>query len=560
MYSKIPRHLEQVHYSEVEVAKILILPKNSKSRKSAWKLIANKGDHAHNQVVRTEKKGIMLSTYRMGKRGNQDVADYLPCVDCLGTYKRNDLWKHQKTCVAASKTKCGKGSAQGSGRLMIATSTVTSMDKLTVAMKDDLITCIVKEDELIKKFGAALQEKYGGNAHLRSMVTGKMRELARLVENSREEAGIRTLKELLHPQAFDQVKRCVRSLTGYNEASCSYKNPSLAMKIGTSLKKCALICLTEGLKSGKRADEDDARRYLELHNAEFKSITSKAKENLELKRYNKAQTLPLFEDVHCINSFISNEAKKCKEQAASVSTYVKMAKLNLAAVILFNRKRSGEAERITITNYRNGLALKGDDVDQEIVKQLSPVEQKLIGDLKRVELRGKRGRKVPILLTKEMVENLNFMLAMREQFETRCSDDFMFARPGNSEFPYRGHEVLKQLALEAGCKRPDLITSTKLRKHLATMSIALNIGEDLQDHLANFMGHDIRIHRHFYRMPMGLMEKAKLSQILSAVNNGQILKYKGKNLEDINVYSEGKCKCQLFCKLLPPWQRSLCFW
>ena len=65
LYSKIARHLEQVHYNEVEVAKILVLPKKSKARMEAWKLLANKGDFAHNQEARTENKGMILPAYRM---------------------------------------------------------------------------------------------------------------------------------------------------------------------------------------------------------------------------------------------------------------------------------------------------------------------------------------------------------------------------------------------------------------------------------------------------------------------------------------------------------------
>ena len=61
------------------------------------------------------------------------------------------------------------------------------------------------------------------------------------------------------------------------------------------------------------------------------------------------------------------------------------------------------------------------------------------------------------------------MIQMREAL-TPCTnydeDDYLFARPGNAEFPYKGHIALSELVREAACERPDLLTSTRLRKHL----------------------------------------------------------------------------------------------
>ena len=52
------------------------------------------------------------------------------------------------------------------------------------------------------------------------------------------------------------------------------------------------------------------------------------------------------------------------------------------------------------------------------------------------------------------------------------------------------------------------------------------------------MGHDIRIHRQFYRMPTSLIQKARVAQLLTAVNAGDIQKYSGKSLDDVDVHTE----------------------
>ena len=54
------------------------------------------------------------------------------------------------------------------------------------------------------------------------------------------------------------------------------------------------------------------------------------------------------------------------------------------------------------------------------------------------------------------------------------------------------------------------------------------------------MGHDIRIHRQFYRLPLSILQKAKVAQVLQVINSGNIAKYKGQMFEDIDVNEEGK--------------------
>ena len=44
-----------------------------------------------------------------------------------------------------------------------------------------------------------------------------------------------------------------------------------------------------------------------------------------------------------------------------------------------------------------------------------------------------------------------------------------------------------------------------------------------QDQLASFLGHDIRVHRSFYRRPIEIVEKAKVAKILLAAYKGVCL-------------------------------------
>ena len=50
---------------------------------------------------------------------------------------------------------------------------------------------------------------------------------------------------------------------------------------------------------------------------------------------------------------------------------------------------------------------------------------------------------------------------------------------------------------------------------------------------------DIRIHCSFYRLPDNLLEAAKVTKVLHAVNEGEIEKWKDKDFNEINFDPEG---------------------
>jgi hypothetical protein len=70
---------------------------------------------------------------------------------------------------------------------------------------------------------------------------------------------------------------------------------------------------------------------------------------------------------------------------------------------------------------------------------------------------------------------------------------------------------------------------------LGTLMQALNLTEDEQDIVAKFMGHDIRIHRQFYRLTDSVLEAAKVTKVLAALNTGRLA-----SMESMTVDENGK--------------------
>lgn len=75
------------------------------------------------------------------------------------------------------------------------------------------------------------------------------------------------------------------------------------------------------------------------------------------------------------------------------------------------------------------------------------------------------------------------------------------------------------------------------------MSQVLNLHENEADQLADFLGHDIRVHRQYYRLLQGTLQLAKMSKMLLAVEKGTLSQYKGQILDDIAIDPEGMDTC-----------------
>lgn len=59
------------------------------------------------------------------------------------------------------------------------------------------------------------------------------------------------------------------------------------------------------------------------------------------------------------------------------------------------------------------------------------------------------------------------------------------------------------------------------------------------DQLANFLGHDIRIHHEIYRLPDKTLQFAKISKVLMALEQGRLVDFHGKSLDEIKIDPNG---------------------
>ena len=251
-------------------------------------------------------------------------------------------------------------------------------------------------------------------------------------------------------------------------------------------------------------------------------ISSHALDKLHERKWNQPDSLPKNEDVRRVSETLEydmREAMEDLEHAPSADSYTRLAQTTLAAIILFNRRRPGETSRLKVDTY-----LKRDNsVNQDMLEHFSPLEKELCRSLGYVEVRGKRGRRVPMMLTAKIQAAIDLLVTVREAVGISDDCPYIFVAPMGGvnadaiPVPLRGTDCVRKVAERTGAAN---VTATKNQKHLATMMQLVQLSENEMDIVAKFMGHDIRVHKDFYRLPDKTVDVAKVTKLLMVTDKG----------------------------------------
>ncbi|KAL6466660.1 hypothetical protein MHYP_G00244640 [Metynnis hypsauchen] len=537
-YAKMARHLEHAHQDKSDVAKALSFPKGSKQRKTQLDYIRNRGNYAHNAAVMESGKGKLVPFKRPPKevQGN----DFMHCAYCQGLFTRKVLWRHIRSCrlrPGSVAPKPGKNRVQSMCTYTGPVPSTISKQLWGVisAMNPDPITNIVKNDQVIIDVGQHLLNKGGTSAKNQQSVREKMREMGRLIRNARKVTTLKKMEDLINPKKYMETVKAVKLTCGYDSETNKFLIPSLANKLGNTLVKVSKLLKAQGLISNNDKLVKNASEFQDVHQEKWNElISATALRNIREAKWNVPTLMPFTEDVQKMHAYLTqvqDEWYYSLSESLSTKAWMELAKVCLAQIILFNRRREGEVASMPLSAFSSRDT---SDPHEDVDWALSEVEKKLCRHFSRIVIRGKRGRPVPILLTPKMLGALELLVKHREACGVLKDNGYMFARP-EAMTHFRGSDCIRSFAKECGAKCPQSLTSTRLRKHAATLSTVLNMTDTEMDQLANFLGHDIRIHREFYRLPEKTLQLAKISKVLMALEQGRLAEFHGKNLDEIGI-------------------------
>jgi hypothetical protein len=229
------------------------------------------------------------------------------------------LWRHAKDCKLKP---CGSSEKdhqrQDKALLPILKSVLEPykkdiLDSLQADKQAD-ISHVVKNDPLVNQFGQRLYIRCRKHAHLHQYVKQKLRELGRFLICARENRSIHTLQDCISPGHFNIVCEAVRSVCQFQHEEGSFKIPSLSLKLGHSLAKCARIVRSNAQKAGDADLKKEAEGFLDLYRDDWNDeVSCTALQDLPVARY-KVMRLPLAKDLQKLPACLqqkANEALAC---------------------------------------------------------------------------------------------------------------------------------------------------------------------------------------------------------------------------------------------------------
>ncbi|CAH0555105.1 unnamed protein product [Brassicogethes aeneus] len=439
-----------------------------------------------------------------------------------GYYARKTLRRHAKRCFFNKLEKTIKTRHhQSEGHTLMSThfgvNDPLRTSGILKTLKADEISLVAKKDkticEVARKYIKSHKEK-----HLISVARRNMRRLARLVIEARkiENNNSLTLVSLLHPSKFKVIVQATKIISCYDNKNCVFKSPSLAMQMGTLLKAALdtaySVKLQVNIDSTKLRIFDVMKKLIEREWAT--EISTEANHNLNLNLFNKPTLMPVAEDLSKMKKYfdnlISTSIEKLQADNKNESAYKILNEVTYCSLLMFNRRRVGELQRIPLNIY---ISNKNNKPSGEFERLLSPSEIILIKRLKRIVIKGKRGRGVPVLFDTLTQKGIDIAINHRHNFFSE-PNLYLFGLCQTDTCISGYHVFRKHVSIGLGdTSKVVSLTSTKLRKHLATISQILKMGQQDLEQLATFMGHTTKTHNEWYRLPSDVYQTAKVAKL-----------------------------------------------
>ncbi|XP_077256678.1 uncharacterized protein LOC143894360 [Temnothorax americanus] len=519
LQSKIGRHLETVHKNEEEVKKFAILPKGNKERQKIIGLFRRKGAYLYNTDP-TYNKGKLIVCRRPTESKKRTARDFICCGGCKGSFTKNNIRHHFKECTQKAIGRSVKILGRKvEGRIHQCANSILRNVVFPVLKEDDIIR-LIRYDELLIIYGNKLCVKYK-HQHQQDMIRARLRLLGRFLQALKTiNKKVTDFFSIYHPSIYDDCITAVNQVAGLNISTKVYAVPSVASRLGTLIKQIRNLAIAECIKRNTFEKEQDIENYLKLLQEDFHVSVNKTVEEsiLQAKRH-QLQDLPSLEDIKLLHSFLQLNRRKAFNQLSEIftfNTWRQLAQFTLISVQVFNRRRAGEIERITVDDYKHQEGIN-EQTNPDLYKSLSHEARSVANKYVRFVIRGKLGRSVPVLLDDEMKCCVDLILRYRKEANIPQGNPYVFALPGydKKRFKYlRACDLLRTYSLDCGAKMPLRLRGTKLRKHIATKCITLNLSDPDITQLANYLGHERSIHMQHYRQSIPQLEIVKISRLL----------------------------------------------
>lgn len=541
LQTKFARHLELKHKTEADVQKFIHIKKGTHERAKIIAAIRNYGNLLHN-THNELNTGVFITVRQRQAKYRKTAEDYICCTNCKGFYSKLTIRLHYIKCKTTHKKGVREITVMGR-RLTgyIHTSANETLRKIVFpVLRDDAITRCIKYDELIILFGNRLCERYT-NTHQHDMIRAQLRLLGRYklaLQHINKE--IHDFQLLFHPKNFNLAVKALRIVAKWDISIMWFKTPAVANMLTTLLKKCATTLKAECIKKQDYEKKQDVDDFMTLWHEEVPTVINKKaiEDQIKYKRAKKV-ILPSKQDIKLLHDYLKKQCEASLyilEKNFDLSSWKTLTECTLILIQIFNRRRAGEIERLTIADYKNQETLDK-NVNPDLYEKLSEESQQYAKKFARITIRGKLGRTVPVLLNAIVIKSIDTILKYRKKAGIKPDNEYIFSVPNANKFKkkyLRACPLMRKFSTECGATIPSSLRGTTLRKQIATYTAMLNIEDTQVDTLANFMGHAKEIHKSIYRVPIPVKEMTDVSRLLKAAMGTDLDNNDNKDCDNIS--------------------------
>lgn len=189
--------------------------------------------------------------------------------------------------------------------------------------------------------------------------------------------------------------------------------------------------MNKALREKDEALEREAQLFVRLLDSEWQHrVSSIALRTMKDDKRNKPDLIPLTSDLMKMKNYLQESIQQSFEKLNAVpnkANYMNLVDVALSRIILFNKRRGGEAARMLVSSYhQTGHVHKKSGLD-DIHETLTKTEQQLCSRMRLVEIAEKQNRTVSVLLTQDVVKAVEYILSNRDKVRIDAGNEFVFA-------------------------------------------------------------------------------------------------------------------------------------
>lgn len=508
------RHLGRKHFKEAEVYTLLNLEPKSSQRKKLIALIRNEGNLSTSYNWKIIPKKLDKAS------GIVSQKDYAICIHCKAYFKKSSLSRHVRNCFANETAAVGRSRALSDSLVYTACRTKYGqiLDKLQIKkeifskMRADILTKTATQDILIMFYG---EEMLNQTTSKKTMyhISNNLRECSKFLLEIKKLGPYSDMLSVLKPEHFDDCIEATKSMSRYDVHTRSFGAASLALHFGRTLKKLSDVAMQLVVKEkipyltiNKEKMFTDLECFNEIVETRWPiEIGNLASNDLYSKAATTPKLLPITEDIMILKNFVDELSEKSYKELTenperNVETYLVLVESTIVSMILHNRHRVIDIQSIRLDSYKEQFR---DDMTSTckstMLSCLSEKERLLTKNYKRIISSGKRNKSITILIPPYLQNYFDLLADIRMDsswFPTQ--NPYFFAYPELLK-QIDGSAVLRRYTQLSNIKHPDFITSSRIRKYIATVTQILSLKETEIEQLAKFFSQTSAKYEEFYK-------------------------------------------------------------